>query len=608
MLRALRLSFGFLTPGEKRVYVALVAGRAISGILDVIGVFLIGAIASLGTAQFNVSGEPMTIMGFTLPVVGPEVIMWLVVIVLVVFIGKSALAILLSRRLAMHLANVETRNAKLIAEYLLTGSLDNAKKYSIGEYQHAVVGSTTAAFGGILNTVATFVCEGFLLILVSTAFFVVSPAVAFFALLYFVGIAFTIQVLVGGTLKRAGQEATQGAIGTASVLFDSLETFRELSVMGKQDYYIDRMVESRRRLARSGATAAYMSGMPRYVIETALIVGVVALVAQQFLSNGLASGIVVLGVFLAGGMRIMASLLPLQASFTTSKLYVEQCALAHELLTAAHARRGSAVEAVAVDVPEMHAVGLDVEIDEASFSYPGETHLALDAVSVKAAAGAFTAIIGPSGSGKTTLVDLLLGLLIPDTGTVRIGPARPHDIRFSAPGVISYVPQRPGMVAGTIAENIALGVAAEDIDRDRLAEVVDAAFLSEFVDSLPNGVDSSVGKQSNSLSGGQIQRIGLARALYTNPRLLIMDEATSALDASSEAFISESLQRLHGHVTVVVIAHRLSTVQHADHVYVMNGGAIAAEGTFRHLMKNNPMVAEYVKLMSFDEQKDEAMI
>lgn len=613
MIAAVRDSFRFMTVRERVTYLALLIGRTLSGLLDVLGVFLIGLIASLGTTIVaegqggSTTPEPIRIGSIELPPIGLDDVPVLAVIVLVVFVGKSVIAIFLSRKLAFFVASIEARNARIIAEHLMYGSLDDVRRYSKAEFQFAIVGSTTAAFGGLLNTFAIIVSESFLLILISVTFLIVDPVAAIFALVYFAGIGILIQSFMGRSLKRAGEAVAQGTVDTTNTISDSLDTFREVSVMAKQPFFLQKLSRSRGQVAESGATAAFMSGLPRYIIETALIVGVVALVAQQFITNGLAEGIVVIGVFLTGGMRIMASLLPLQNSVALVRLYTGQATLAHSLLSEYH----DAAAVMPPPTPQSKRAGIDapgglpVAIEEASFAYPGGSHRALDDVSVEAEGGRFVAIIGPSGSGKTTLVDLLLGLLAPDSGDVRIGDRSPHDLRVLAPGVVSYVPQRPGMVAGTIAENIALGVDEEQIDRDRLQEVIDAAFLGDFIGSLPEGADTSVGKQSNSLSGGQIQRIGLARALYTRPRLLIMDEATSALDASSEAFISESLSRLHGEVTVIVIAHRLSTVQHADHVYVMENGKVVAQGTFGHLMRNNPMVAEYVKLMSFDDQRQE---
>lgn len=196
---------------------------------------------------------------------------------------------------------------------------------------------------------------------------------------------------------------------------------------------------------------------------------------------------------------------------------------------------------------------------------------------------------------------MILGLLEPQIGSIRVGGIRPNELLSQIPGLISYVPQNPGIISGSLAENIAIGVAEEEIDYQQLNKALEAANLRDFVNSLPDGVHTSVGNQSDALSGGQIQRLGLARALYEKPKLIVLDEATSALDAGSEAYISSSLRSLGADVTVIVIAHRLSTVQHSDCVYVIEDGEITAEGTFQHLRKTVPMVAEYVELMSFDQ-------
>jgi ATP-binding cassette subfamily C protein len=157
------------------------------------------------------------------------------------------------------------------------------------------------------------------------------------------------------------------------------------------------------------------------------------------------------------------------------------------------------------------------------------------------------------------------------------------------------------MITGTIAENVALGLSGDAIDEDRVIDALRIAELIEAIEVLPKGIHSSIGAQSNALSGGQIQRLGLARALYEKPDLIVLDEATSALDASSEAAITASLRAFGSEVTVLVIAHRLSTVQHSDVVFVMEEGALLAQGSFSELKRTVPMVAEYVRLMSFDE-------
>jgi ABC-type multidrug transport system fused ATPase/permease subunit len=603
MLSALRTSLGFLSRRQRFTYWALVTLRALTGLLNVVGIALIGLIAdtavSLGTG-----GGRITLAGITLPKLSQVDLLYLVVFVLLVFALKATLALLLTWRLTNFIAGVERENSQIIADHLLRGSLENVRRYSKAEFQYAVTASTTFAFTGILNNVAIFCSEGFLLVVVAATFFVVNPIAAVVALVYFGLILVIIQLVIGRSLKRAGREAVSGTVETTGVVSDTIDTFREISVLAKQDLFLHRISTSRGQLARSGAVLTFLAGMPRYIVETALMLGVVAFVAQQFLSGELATGFATIGVFLTGGVQMMASLLPLQAAAGSIKQNVEQAELAQRLIT--EGRSAAVVETTLTIVApkELESLEkhnpLDVVIDGANFRYPGDETDTLHDVRLTVTAGQHIAIIGPSGAGKTTLVDLILGLIHPDSGSVRIGGIEPNDLRKIRPGAVSYVPQKPGMVSGTIAENIALGIEPELIDRALLDRVIDDAYLREFIDSLPSGVDTSVGKQVDALSGGQIQRIGLARALYAQPRLLILDEATSGLDAGSEAFVAETLGRLDGKVTVIVIAHRLSTVQHSDIVHVVEDGRITASDKFKTLRASVPMVAEYVRLMSFD--------
>lgn len=601
----MRLAIGFMSPGERTRYFILIVARALTGLLDVFGIALIGYIASVAAAELGstAAGTSLIVLGVTLPRVDGSGLFVLVVGVLGVFVAKAIVAIVLVRGQAYFVARVEARNAEKVAAYVLRGSLDSAKRFSKAEFQWALTGSTTYAFTGLLNNVASMFAESFLLLVVTATFFIVNPLVAIFALGYFGLVVVVIQVFIGRSLKRAGEESVAGTVLTANGVSDTLDTFREISVLGKQQLYVARIARSRARLAQSDATMTFLAGMPRYVVETALILGVVILVAQQFLSDQGGSGLVTVGVFLAGGVRMMASLLPLQSALSNIKQNVEKASIALGLLSEVRQSELAAkTPGPAHSTPSIESA-LAVTLSNVSYRYPGYAGDTIHAVSLAVTPGSYAAIIGPSGSGKTTLVDLILGLVEPRAGSVKIGSMPPTAIRELAPGLVAYVPQRPGLVSGTIAENIALGVEAADIDQVRLDEVVDAAYLREFIDSLPDGLATSVGKQVDALSGGQIQRIGVARALYSRPRLIVLDEATSGLDASSEAYIAASLHSLHGAVTVIVIAHRLSTVQHADVVHVVEGGRVTAVGDFKTVQATVPMVAEYVKLMSFDENR-----
>jgi ABC-type multidrug transport system fused ATPase/permease subunit len=207
------------------------------------------------------------------------------------------------------------------------------------------------------------------------------------------------------------------------------------------------------------------------------------------------------------------------------------------------------------------------------------------------------AIVGTSGSGKTTLVDLLLGVLQPESGIVSISGKTPLDAITKWPGAISYVPQTVSLIEGTIRENICMGFTQNQISDELVLKAIDSASLREFISNTPAGLDTEVGEIGSKLSGGERQRIGIARALLTNPKLLILDEATSSLDGETEAEIGEAIQSIKGEVTVVMIAHRLSTVRNADIVLYLEKGQVRSLGTFDQVRESIPNFDAQAKLM-----------
>ncbi len=325
MLNSVRAAFRFLSARERVAFAAIVLGRMLIGVLDVIGIVLIGLVASIVATSLSAgAGQPPKILGVQLPELDSAGIFSLVAIVLGVFVLKALLAVGLTRIQTGFVAHVESQAAEKIAAHLLGGSLDDLRKRSKADVQFAVTGSATYAFTGLLNNVATVFAESCLLVLVVVTLLFVDTGAAIFAFLYFSLFVIVVQLVINRSLKHAARESVEGTVDTMARLSDAIDAFREISVAGKQRYFVDRVARSRRQISHGGAVMTFLGQMPRYVVETALILGVLLLIGQQLLVGNVSSGFATVGVFLAGGVRVMASLLPLQSAVGNLRQNSEQ--------------------------------------------------------------------------------------------------------------------------------------------------------------------------------------------------------------------------------------------------------------------------------------------
>jgi ABC-type multidrug transport system fused ATPase/permease subunit len=241
-----------------------------------------------------------------------------------------------------------------------------------------------------------------------------------------------------------------------------------------------------------------------------------------------------------------------------------------------------------------------ITVDNLSLNYSQSDKPAISGITFQVNSGSTLAIIGASGSGKTTLADCLLGLLEPTSGIVEIDKTSPEIYRIANSGSISYVSQDVALIDGSIRENVAFALPQSEIDDAKIYQALKRAHIEDFVKNLPHGLETVVGERGTRLSGGQRQRIGIARALYSNPKILVLDEATSALDAETESAITGMLKELHGEVTIISIAHRLSTVMHSDLVLFLRDGKLAGSGKFEDLVKQHPDLAHQAELLGID--------
>lgn len=604
MLKAVKASLAFMTPRERSTWYFLTILRSLLSLLDLAAVLAMGFVVT-STALFLTQGsDPERVVefaGLSLPTVNAQNLPTFGILILSLFLSKALFSLLLTRSTALFLARVEARAAKRIAEIVFGGTLSNARRRSREEMLFAVQTGSPAAFNNLLNAASTIASEISLFVVICLGFLAVDPVSTVAAIFYFVLIALTIQFFLGTLMKRAGAKLAASSIAANAALSDLTSVFRELSVLGKRQKYIDKIYDARLEAADSGAAQYYLSGIPRYIVEATLLIGIALFVVVQYLTTDLIAAAGTVSVFVFGGFRLTAAILPLQASILSVSgiLPIANSALS---ILATNPSEGPSVDLGRSESEDRGqkstntSGGVEVELHNVTFSFADSSQPVLNGINIRISAGTQASLMGPSGAGKSTLADIMCAVLEPNLGEVLIDKVNPFFERSSLPS-ISYVPQKPGLVSGTIADNVALGISKEDVNVEQVRSALSQAHLIEVIENLPEGINAPLGKLLDGLSGGQVQRLGLARALYSNPGLLVMDEATAALDAESEAEIQKALDGLRGKVTVVLIAHRVNTIQNADVVFLLEEGKLVDQGTFQELLKRNPSVERVVELM-----------
>jgi ATP-binding cassette subfamily C protein len=568
--------------------------RVLTNFLDILALSLVAlvmAVALGNTVSLPVLGPSINI--------GEENLTALFALTAFAFIFKSLIGLGLSRFAYWFLARIEVSATGRIVGEIFGGNLGRLKVRSRSEVEWLILRSTNIAFTSILGKAMEFVAELSLALTVLLAFFLTDWRAAISLLLLFSLLLIAFHLLTRAILSNKGKEFAEGSVSVGQAVGDMFSAFREISVSERKFFFAERIRVARSSVANAQATQQFMADIPRAIVELGLIFGAAGFIAVEYFRAQGDPDFVILAVFLVGSLRIMSALLPIQRSSSALKYLKPQAADAQALLLGSLSSPIGPDPETAKTLPKR---GVKIELDNVRFSYSDSEvdKPTLRDISLTVEAGAFVAIIGPSGAGKSTLVDILIGLTEPSSGKVFYDDLGIKTYRELNPRVVGYVPQKPTLTHDSIRQNVAIGVPEEEIDDELVWNSLEKASLVDFVSQLPQGINSNLGKNMESLSGGQLQRIGLARALYLEPQLLVLDEATSGLDADTEATISNSLMKLKDSTTLIVVAHRLSTIQDADRVYVIDEGKVAASGTFATLRDSSDLVSRYVKLMSFD--------
>ncbi|MCP2366955.1 ABC-type multidrug transport system fused ATPase/permease subunit [Agromyces flavus] len=447
----------------------------------------------------------------------------------------------------------------------------------------------------VLLAVVSICTDLAVLVAITIVLAITDPVVTVVTVLVFGVFVVGLQRLLRRTQTRLGEESAEVGLEAWQYLLPSLDGFREARLSSRGEDFVRGYRKARLRGARLGRDMGIIADIPRYSLEIGFVLAVAAISAYLFNVGTPAEAFVVLGVFAAAALRALPTLTRVSSNIAT--LRTGQPGLRIFLAAADELRSVGAHD----EQPRDHTRYLgDIVIDGVEFRYPDSSDPVLDRVSLRIPQNSTMAFVGSSGAGKSTLIDLVLGLLEPTRGTIECGGRPIADDRAAWYAGLGVVPQDVFLFNDTIAMNVAFEVDADRVDLDRVDEALAMAQLDGIVAAMPNGVDTVVGERGVRLSGGQRQRLGIARALYRRPSVLVLDEATSALDNETERQISETLAKLGGTMTILIVAHRLSTVRHADTLVFLKDGRIEAQGGFEDVRSSNDEFARLVELGRLD--------
>lgn len=588
-----------LLPREKRtLLIAAAAIQVALGLLDLVGIALIGLVAAVAVSGIGPNAVPSWAQSAVNAFGGERLTVSQLAVILAgaavgVLVLKTILSAVLSRRIIVFLANRQAELAGSLSQQLLRRPLTDVQKWTTSEATYALSGGTGAATVTLLGNGITIAAEIFLFAVLGVSLLLFDPVLTVVAGLFFFVIVVFLHRVLGGWTTRNSRIITDSNIATLSTVSEALLTYRETMVLNRRDLYADRYRQLVKGLAKANATNAFLVEVPKYVLEAALYLGVLLLAVVQFLTKDWAAAAATVAVFLAAGSRITPSLLRLQGAAITvrnaavqaqptffmaeelKRMDDEDPVLKSDSVTAHHIS-----QVIRDGYPAFDGA---IHVRDVWVTYPGAAEPALVSVDLDAPSGSSVALVGSTGAGKSTLSDIILGVIDPDVGSVTIGGVGPKEAIQRWPGAITYVPQAVALVAGTVRENVALGLPQEMIDDELVWDALRRAHLADFLVDSREGLDTFVGERGFRLSGGQRQRLGIARALYTRPKLLVLDEATSALDSETEQAIIATLEELEGEVTTLTVAHRLATVRRADQLLYLKDGKVMAKGSFEQV-------------------------
>ena len=573
-VQQVRMTLSLFTKRDRKVIKRIIVLQTMFSVFDLVGVALIGVVGALavrGVRSEGVGDRTSKLLklthleNFTLR----EQIICIAAIAVLMFIFKTLVTLYFSRKILFFLNIKGARITADLFKRIMQQPIDVVNARPIQETVWILNSGVYNLSVGILTSAITIISDFSLLLLLGVGLVIVDPLTTLITFGIFTILGLILYSVSHERMQHFGIVRSRLDIQTNQQISQGLASYRELFVKNRRDFYGQKIEEARQTHAIADSEMRFIPTISKYAIELAIVFGALIVSILQFNLNDSSRAVAMLALFIAASTRVAPAILRIQQGFVQLKGFVGTSKPTFDLISSLSNISKKATNS-SKDQQTLIPFSPDVQIRDLSFRYANASIDVLSQINMKLDAGKTLAIVGASGAGKSTLVDLILGVLNPSSGEVLISGMSPLLAIREYAGEIAYVPQDVSITDGSIKENITIGYDEGEFSDHQILEAISLAQLDDFVSNSKYGINSQVGDRGTSLSGGQRQRLGIARALVSKPKLLILDEATSSLDAESEARISEAIRNLKGHVTVVVVAHRLSTVRHADQIIYMS--------------------------------------
>jgi len=591
-----------LTKSEKRIFLRLSVVGSVLNIFDVIGVLLFGLIGTLAVNYIS---------GLILPGSVENVlrilklndfdsikqIYILGVAAVFFFLFKTLMQLIVSNRVYNFLSQAQARVSKVLTEQIISAPFNWTRKQSLNNLSYSIIEGVNSLVTGVIGNYFVIVSESVLLVLILSLLIMVNPVTAIVTSIFLI----LSSLLFMHSLKRysqnLGKDFSDTAISSRNYLEVMLKAYREVYVLEKRAHYLNLFNVARVRNSKASSRIVWLQQLPKAWADILLILGGLLIAFYQVSTNDAMKSVSYLLLFLTASSRLLPSLIKLQGATTSTRNYLSSANLSLQVWSEIkdYKKLDFSIE-LEILKPTPFSVPVEIQVSNLVFSYPDSISEIVSVEDLRIESGSVSAIVGRSGAGKSTFVELLLNIYEPQHGEILFNGKSIPEWRIANPGKIGFVPQDTFLLQDTFINNVCLGTNDSDIDLNKVNELVDILGLRELVDKLPSGLYSQISGIGNSISGGEKQRISIARALYNSPSLVIIDEATSNQDSETEHSIMDFIQQLRGRATVLVIAHRLSSVQKADRVLLFEKGKIIDSGTFSELARSS---TEFKKMISY---------